>query len=103
MSTRTGWTIGAVCVMIAGFTVLPAPAQNPQGARPEARETRGDKTEAVKNGQRTAKRTELEASREQLRAAYRSGDPAAIKTARENYQKQRSEARERDGSAARAR
>jgi hypothetical protein len=96
-----GWTIGAVCVMIAGFAVFPAPAQNPQGARPETRETRGDKTETVKNGQRTAKRKELEASREQLRAAYRSGDPAAIKIARENYQKQRSEARERYGSAPR--
>ena len=45
------------------------------------------------------KKKDLDASRERLRAAYRSGDPAAIKAARENYQKVRSEAKERSGSA----
>jgi hypothetical protein len=87
-----GWIVGAVCLMIAGFAVLPAPAQDPKGARPDAREVRTDKAEG-------GKKKELDASRERLRAAYRSGDPAAIKAARESYQKLRSEAKERNGSA----
>jgi hypothetical protein len=36
-------------------------------------------------------RKDVEASRQKLREAYKSGDPAAIKTARENYQKARNE------------
>ena len=91
MSTRMGWIVGAVCLMIAGFAVLPAPAQVPKGVRPDAGEVRTDKAEG-------SKKKELDASRERLRAAYRSGDPAAIKAARENYQKLRSEAKERNGS-----
>jgi hypothetical protein len=74
--------------MIAGFAVLPAPAQDPSGGRTDVGEARGEKVES-------GKKKDLEASRERLRAAYRSGDPAAIKAARENYQKVRSEARER--------
>ena len=91
MSTRMGWIVGAVCLMIAGFAVLPAPAQDPKGVRPDAGEVRTDKAEG-------SMKKELDASRERLRAAYRSGDPAAIKAARENYQKLRSEAKERNGS-----
>lgn len=93
MSTRMGWIVGAVCLMIAGFAVLPAPAQDPKGVGPTAGEVRSDKPES-------SKKKDLDASRERLRAAYRSGDPAAIKAARENYQKLRSEAKERNGSAA---
>ena len=96
MSTRMGWIVGAVCLMIAGFAVLPAPAQDPKGGRPDAGEVRTDKAEG-------SKKKELDASRERLRAAYRSGDPAAIKAARESYQKLRSEAKERNGSAAQTR
>jgi hypothetical protein len=92
MSTRMGWIVGAVCLMIAGFAVLPAPAQDPKGLRPPAGEVRSDKPEG-------SKKKDLDASRERLRAAYRSGDPAAIKAARENYQKLRSEAKERSGTA----
>lgn len=92
MSTRMGWIGGAVCLMIAGFAVLPAPAQDPKGVRPDAGEVRSDKAE-------NSKKKDLDASRERLRAAYRSGDPAAIKAARDNYQKLRSEAKERSGSA----
>jgi hypothetical protein len=91
MSTRMGWVVGAVCLMIAGFAVLPAPAQDPKGVRPDAGEVRSDKAE-------NSKKKDLDASRERLRAAYRSGDPAAIKAARENYQKLRSEAKGRSGS-----
>ncbi|HEY7040897.1 MAG TPA: hypothetical protein VID28_18670, partial [Methylomirabilota bacterium] len=64
--------------------------------RPDAGEVRSEKAEG-------SKKKELDASRERLRAAYRSGDPAAIKAARENYQKLRSEAKERNGSAASSR
>ena len=96
MSTRMGWIVGAVCLRIAGFAVLPAPAQDPKGVRPDAGAVRTDKAEG-------SKKKELDASRERLRAAYRSGDPAAIKAARESYQKLRSEAKERNGSAAQTR
>jgi hypothetical protein len=103
MNTRTGWIIGAACLIIAGFAVLPAPAQDPQAVRQDIREV-GDKTEGSKSAPQNRKdRTELDASRERLRAAYRSGDPAAIKAARENYQKLRSEAKNRDGSGPRPR
>ena len=89
MSTRMGWIIGAACLMIAGFAALPAPAQDPKGVRPDTGEVRSDKAES-------SKKKDLEASRERLRAAYRSGDPGAIKAARENYQKLRSEAKGRN-------
>ena len=100
MSTRMGWTVGAACLMIAGFAVLPAPAQDPKHAGQETGAVRSDKADS---GKHAAHRKELEASRERLRAAYRSGDPAAIKAAREHYQKLRSEGKEREGSAARPR
>ena len=96
MSTRMGWIVGAVCLMIAGFAVLPAPAQDPKGVQPEAGEVGTEKAEG-------SEKKEVCAKRERLRAAYRSGDPAAIKAARESYQKLRSEAKERNGSAAQTR
>jgi hypothetical protein len=44
----------------------------------------------------------MESSRQQLRNAYKSGDPVAIKAARESYSKARNEPskdkRERDGA-----
>ena len=81
MRTLIGWTVGAACatVIVSGGTALP-----------------------VHGGQDVKhERKDVEASRQQLRDAYRSGDPAAIKAARENYQKARNEpAREkrRDGA-----
>lgn len=78
MGTRIGWTLGVACMVLAGFAPLRAPAQDPKPV--PGQEVRKD-------------RKDLEASRQQLRAAYKSGDPAAIKAARENYQKHRGELR----------
>jgi uncharacterized membrane protein (DUF106 family) len=70
MRTLIGWTVGAACatVIVSGISALPVQGQD------------------IKH-----ERKEIESSRQQLREAYRSGDPAAIKTARENYQKARNE------------
>ena len=71
MKTLIGWTVGAACatVIVSGVTALPV-----QGGQDSKHE-----------------RKDVEASRQQLREAYKSGDPAAIKTARENYQRARNE------------
>jgi hypothetical protein len=71
MRTLIGWTVGAACatVIVSGVTTLPV-----QGGQDIKHE-----------------RQDIETSRQQLRDAYRSGDPAAIKAARENYQKIRNE------------
>ena len=71
MRTLIGWAVGAACatVIVSGISALPV-----QGSQDVKHE-----------------RKDVEASRQQLREAYRSGDPAAIKTARENYQKARNE------------
>ena len=71
MRTLIGWTVGAACatVIVSGVTALPV-----QGG-PDVKHERRN----------------VETSRQQLREAYKSGDPAAIKTARENYQKARNE------------
>jgi hypothetical protein len=71
MRTLIGWTVGAACatVIVSGVTALPV-----QGGQDVKHE-----------------RKDVEASRQKLRDAYKSGDPAAIKTARENYQKARNE------------
>ena len=71
MSTRMGWTVGAACLMIAGFAVLPAPAQDPKPAGQEAGAVRSDKPD----GGKEAHRKELDASRERLRAAYLADRP----------------------------
>ena len=70
MRTLIGWAVGAACatVIVSGISALPVQGQD------------------IKH-----ERKEIESSRQQLREAYRSGDPAAIKTARENYQKARNE------------
>ena len=70
MRTLIGWAMGAACVtvIVSGISALPVQGQD------------------IKH-----ERKEIESSRQQLREAYRSGDPAAIKTARENYQKARNE------------
>jgi hypothetical protein len=70
MRTLIGWTVGAACatVIVSGISALPVQGQD------------------VKH-----ERRDIETSRQQLRDAYRSGDPEAIKTARENYQKARNE------------
>ena len=70
MKTLIGWTMGAACatVIVTGVSALPVKGQD------------------VKH-----ERKDLESSRQQLRNAYRSGDPAAIKAARENYSKVRNE------------
>ena len=70
MRTLIGWTVGAACatVIVSGMSALPVQGQD------------------IKH-----ERKNVETSRQQLREAYKSGDPAAIKTARENYQKARNE------------
>jgi hypothetical protein len=70
MRTLIGWTVGAACatVIVSGISALPVQGQD------------------VKH-----ERRDIETSRQQLRDAYRSGDPGAIKTARENYQRARNE------------
>ena len=70
MRTLIGWTVGAACatVIVSGISAMPVQGQD------------------IKH-----ERKDVEMSRQQLREAYKSGDPAAIKTARENYQKARNE------------
>ncbi len=70
MRTLIGWTAGAACVtlIVSGISALPVQGQD---AKQE--------------------RKSLESSRQQLRNAYKSGDPAAIKAARDNYAKARNE------------
>ena len=70
MRTLIGWTVGAACatVIVSGISALPVQGQD------------------VKQ-----ERKEIETSRQQLREAYKSGDRAAIKAARESYQKARNE------------
>jgi len=81
MRTLIGWTVGAACatVIVSGISALPVQGQD------------------VKQ-----ERKGLESSRQQLRNAYKSGDPAAIKAARDNYSKTRNEPskdkRARDGA-----
>lgn len=70
MRTLIGWTVGAACatLIVSGISTLPVQGQD------------------VKQD-----RKDLETSRQQLRNAYKSGDPAAIKAARESYSKARNE------------
>ena len=70
MRTLIGWTVGAACatVIVSGIWAMPVHGQDTK-----------------------QERRELETSRQQLRNAYKSGDPAAIKAAREHYQKVRNE------------
>ena len=70
MRTLVGWTVGVACatVIVSGMSALPVRGQD------------------VKQ-----ERKEIETSRQRLRDAYKSGDPAAIKAARENYQKTRNQ------------
>jgi gas vesicle protein len=96
MRTLIGWTMGAACatVIVTGLSALPAPAQETKNDRREirqdSREIRGDRKEIAKDTKEIrGDQKELQASRQQLREAYRSGDPAAIKAAREKYQKSR--------------
>src|SRR5438132_14183578 len=100
MRTIIGWTVGAACatVIVTGLSALPAPAQEAKNDRREvrqdSREIRGDRKEVGRDTQEVrGDRKDLEASRQQLRDAYKSGDAAAIKAARENYQKNRSSLR----------
>ena len=95
MRTIIGWTVGAACatVIVTGLSALPAPAQETKNDRREiqdSREIRGDRKEIAKDTQEVrGDRKELLASRQKLREAYKSGDPAAIKAAREGYLKSR--------------
>jgi hypothetical protein len=70
MRTLVGWTVGVACatVIVSGMSALPVRGQD------------------VKQ-----ERKDIESSRQKLRDAYKSGDPAAIKAARENYQKTRNQ------------
>ena len=87
MRTLIGWTVSAACatVIVSSISALPVRGQD------------------VKQ-----ERKEIDSSRQQLRDAYKSGDPAAIKAARENFQKSRNQparpakdkSERRDGAAA---
>ncbi|HEX9747788.1 MAG TPA: hypothetical protein VGB86_05215 [Methylomirabilota bacterium] len=70
MRTLIGWTLGAACatVIVSGISTLPVQGQDTKHERKD-----------------------IEVSRQRLREAYKSGDPAAIKAARQNYQKARNE------------
>jgi hypothetical protein len=70
MRTLVGWTVGVACatVIVSGMSTVPVRGQD------------------VKQ-----ERKDIESSRQKLRDAYKSGDPAAIKAARENYQKTRNQ------------
>jgi hypothetical protein len=76
--TLIGWTAGAACatVIVSSMSALPVQGHD------------------VKQ-----ERKNLETPRQQLRDAYKSGDPAAIKAARESYQKARNESAPDKGSA----
>lgn len=96
MRTIIGCTVGAVCatVIVTGLAPLPAPAQETWSDRREirqdTREIRGDRREIARDTQEIrGDHKDLQASRRQLREAYKSGDPATIKAARESYQKHR--------------
>ena len=100
MRTLINWSVGAACatVIVTGFSSFPAPAQDVKNDRQElrrdTRDIRGDRREIVKDTQEIQQdRKDLATSRQQLRDAYKSGDPAAIKAARENFQKNRGELR----------
>lgn len=71
MRTLIGWTMGAACATVIVSGVAALPVQGNQDVKHE--------------------RKDVETSRQKLRDAYKSGDPAAIKTARENYQRTRNE------------
>lgn len=80
MRTLIGWTVGAACatVIVSGISALPVQGQD------------------VKH-----ERKDLETSRQQLRNAYKSGDAATIKAARDKYSKARNEPardKHRDGA-----
>ena len=70
MRTLIGWAVAAACatVIVSGMPPVPVRGQD------------------VKQ-----ERKDLESSRQQLREAYKSGDRAAIKAARENFQKTRNQ------------
>jgi hypothetical protein len=70
MRTLIGWTVGAVgaTLIVSGISALPVQGQDTK-----------------------QERKDLETSRQQLRNAYKSGDPAAIKAARDGYSKARNE------------
>jgi len=70
MRTLIGWAVGAACATLIVSGVAPMPVRG-QDVKQE--------------------RKELESSRQKLRNAYKTGDPAAIKAARENYQKTRNQ------------
>lgn len=105
MRTLIGWTAGAACatVIVAGLSALPAPAQDVRAQelkkdrrdlRLDTREIGGDRKDVAKDTHEVRQdRKGLETSRQQLRDAYKSGDPAAIKAARQNFQKSRGELR----------
>ena len=112
MRTLIGWTVGAACVtvIVTGFSALPAQAQTVRNdvqdlrqdnrdvrqdrrdIRQDNRDIRTDKQDIAKDTQDVHQdRKDLQGARQQLRDAYKSGDPNAIKAARENFQKTRGE------------
>ena len=91
MNRLTSWTMIATCaiVAVAGLSVSPAKAQDVrkdrQDSRQDTRDIRSDKQDIGKDTQSIQQdRTALRGARQQLRDAYKSGDPNAVKAAREN-------------------
>ncbi len=104
MRRLAGWTAAAVgaAVICAGAT-LPASPQDVSD-RPDRREARQDVRQDRRDGGQEPRdlrqdRDELLGARQQLREAYKSGDPGAIKAARERYQKARAELRREAGGS----
>ena len=107
MKTLTGWTVTAACAIaaVAGLSVLPASAQDVRNdrqdlrqdrqdvrqdtrdIRQDTRDIRGDKRDIAKDTQDIRQdRGALQGAHQQARDADKSGDPNAIKAARENLQ-----------------
>lgn len=100
MNRLTSWTMIATCavVAVAGLSVSPAKAQDVredrQDIRQDTRDVRSDKQDIGKDTQGIQQdRAALRGARQQLRDAYKSGDPNAVKAARENLRKTRSSLR----------
>lgn len=117
MNRLTNWTtLAAGAIVAVGLSVLPAGAQevrqdvqdihrdradvrqdtrdireDRRDIRQDTRDIRSDKQDIAKDTREIHQdRGALRGARQQMRDAYKSGDPAAIKAARENLQKTRS-------------
>ena len=94
MNRLTSWTAACAIAAMAGLSALPASAQDVAGdrrdIRPDTRDIRGDRQDLAKDAEDIRQdRAARRGARRQMRDAYRSGDPGAVKAARENLRKTR--------------